>query len=231
MRAKVLSQEEFVLQNVVAIARCLMQREVEQHSSGLELSLVELVREQMRSLARESEGDQTANLLEAAIAIVQKQVQGRLQEDSVQFNFDSYLASVRRTLKFLAREIAQLGERLNQSRKMQRLGERRRLISQSQVPFEVAEVGLRGAIEGLFAFPLTEVCVVDVEQVQPPYQVQGEWFPFLVTAESQSLEFVVDDDGSIFVATENLPERLLELAGEGLMELVNQLYTHPGANL
>ncbi|MBD2054647.1 hypothetical protein H6F88_01145 [Oculatella sp. FACHB-28] len=229
MRVKVLSQEEFVLQNVVAIARCLMQREVEQHSSALELSLVELVREQMRSLSRESEGDQEANLLETAIAIVQKGVQGRLQEDSVQFNFDSYLASVRRTLKFPAREIAELGERLKQSREMQRLGERRRLISQSQVPFEVTEVGLRGAIEGLFAFPLTEVCVVDVGQVQPPYQVKGEWFPFLVTAES--LEFVVDDDGSIFVATENLPERLIELAGEGLMELANQLYGHPGANL
>jgi hypothetical protein len=224
MRFKVLSQEEFVLQNVVAIARCLMQRDVEQHSSGLEVSLVELVRERMRILSRESKGDQEANLLEAAIAIVQEKVQGRLQEQGMGFNFDSYLASVRRTLKFPAREIAELGERLKQSREMQRLGERRRLTSQSQVPFEVAEVGLRGAIQGLFAFPLTEVCVVDVEQVQPPYQVKGEWFPLLVTAEP--LEFVVDDDGSIFVATENLPERLMELAGEELVELANQLYTH-----
>ncbi len=100
---------------------------------------------------------------------------------------------------------------------------RHRLSESSRIPIEITELGLSGFIEGLLAKAFlnnSEGYNINLENLE--YRVEGEWFPFEVMIED--FVFTIDDDGTIFVSVENLPQRLVLKAKEMLQVIANQLY-------
>jgi hypothetical protein len=114
----------------------------------------------------------------------------------------------------------ELGKQLGQVRQREQASNVRE--RHDAVPVEVIEVGTRDRIEGLLACPIPEVHELDLEGLQQSHAVEGEWFPFEVCL--SELQFVLDDDGTIFVAVDNFPDRLVQEAKAGLIELASQLY-------
>jgi len=222
MRFKVFSLEAFVMQSLIKQGQTLLDRDWEKHCVKIELGLTELVKSQMRQLAQEDRDDKQINLLEQAIRVIEQRVQERMAECDFQLCFATYWASVRKALKAPAKEIAELGEKLRQSKRLGRISERQQITSANQVLFEVIEVGLQNAIEGLIAVPLSTVLELNLEGIRQNYPLEGDWFPFQVTV--GKLQFVFDDDGTISVSTENFPEQLLLEARQLLLDLANQSY-------
>ncbi|MBD2066141.1 hypothetical protein H6F93_01120 [Leptolyngbya sp. FACHB-671] len=195
---------------------------MEDYSLGLQWSLVELVRSSMRQLAQSGKVLEHSKLLKAAIEETRTEIQERLQKRGVEFDFDDYFDIVGRTLAFPAKEMSQLGVQLGKSRKSNRIGERQKFLSEAQIPFEVVEIGLRNAIEGLVAFPLARECVLDLERIKQDYRVEGEWCPLGVSTDN--LKFVVDDDGTISISLKNSSETAVKEATEVLIALASQVY-------
>lgn len=222
MRFKLLSQEEFILQNVVDLIQSSVERGSQICSSAVEFGLTELVKEQMRRIAQENDTQRLGDALTLATLDVHKKVEGRLAERNIRFALRPHLSEIETALKYPGKEVAHLKDRLAQARRTHRIGERKRIAEAAQAPFEITEVGLQNSIEALIASPLGQEYEVNLEEVRRSYEVEGEWFPFQVTVEE--LEFVIDDDGTVFISTENFPEKLVMEAKEMLVGLAKHLY-------
>jgi len=227
MRIKVQTQQAFVLRQVVELIRQQLEQENESYSSSIELGLTELVQDSMRSIALEWKGPLEVNLLGQGTLQARRQVEGWLNEDGLEFDLEPYLESVRKTLKYPTREMAQLSRQLWRSRETQRLGKRQEKISADYIRFEVIEMGLSQMIDGLVVAPLVEECELDLDAIESPYQLEGEWFPFEITV--RELQVVLDDDGSLVLSTRNFPEFLLLEAKTIVITLAERLYTIPAA--
>jgi hypothetical protein len=107
------------------------------------------------------------------------------------------------------------------------LGKRQEKISADYIRFEVIEMGLSQMIDGLVVAPLVEECELDLDAIESPYQLEGEWFPFEITV--RELQVVLDDDGSLVLSTRNFPEFLLLEAKTTVITLAERLYTIPAA--
>jgi hypothetical protein len=121
-------------------------------------------------------------------------------------------------------------ERTVGNKKLIESKERRRIADKStssihgaSLAFDVAELGLHGSVEGLLATPTRGVKALNVERVRETYPTHGEWFPFEVSV--GDLLFVIDDDGVIFVSTENFPKDMLERARTILHQVAEALYS------
>ncbi|MBD2123408.1 hypothetical protein [Trichocoleus sp. FACHB-262] len=222
MRFKLLSQEEFILQNVVDLIQSSVVRGSQTYSSAVEFGLTELVKEQMRRIAQENNTQRLGDALELAILDVRQKVDGRLTERHLRFDLRPHIREIETALKYPGKEVTELRGKLARSRGTNRIGERKRIASAAQAPFEITEVGLQNSIEALIAAPVGQVYELNLEEVRRSYEVEGEWFPFQVIVEE--FEFVIDDDGTVFISTENFPEKLVIEAREMLVPLVKLLY-------
>jgi hypothetical protein len=222
MRFKLLSQEEFILQSVVDLIQSSAERGAQTYSSAVEFGLAELVKEQMRRIAQENDAQRLGDPCELAILDVHQKVEGRLAERNLRFDLRPPLGEIQTALKFPGKEVAQLKDRLAQSRRTNRIGERKQIAEANQAPFEVTEVGLQNSIEALVASPVGPMYELNLEEVRRSYEVEGDWFPFQVTI--KEFEFVIDDDGTVFISTENFPEKVVVEAREVLMILSARLY-------
>lgn len=231
MRIRVQSQSTFVLHKVVEFMRHQQEQRPQNYSSSIEMGLTELVRDQMRQSARRAEQPirTESQGLDAAIGSTAGRVQEWMSEFGLkeeEFDLEVYWASVKRRLKYPAREISQLSGQLRQARQTERLGSRQERVSLDQILFEVREIGLRNAIEGVIVTPLVEECGLDLERLeQQQYVVEGEWFPFQL--EFQEWRIVLDDDATLTLSTENLPASLALEARAVVTELAEQLYISP----
>ncbi|HEY9631589.1 MAG TPA: hypothetical protein V6C84_30220 [Coleofasciculaceae cyanobacterium] len=221
MKFQMQNQPAFILNTLVELLPHFSRQEQASYSQIIEFSLAEMVREMMRSIAAQGDNPGERQLLEQAIQRTEQQVQERVP-NQVEFDFAPYLAALRQGLRYPAKEMAELGVELKRSRQVQRTSRTEQLTSASGVPFEVLEVGLPKAIELLIAYPLVETIELDLGPLRESYRVEGEGFPFQVTA--QELTFAIDDDGSIFTCVENFPIRLVANAKEELMALARQVY-------
>nr|WP_290222516.1 hypothetical protein [Trichocoleus desertorum] len=176
----------------------------------------------MRGIAQEDDGYRSGDILGFAIQDVREKLQELLGNRAIGFDFRPYFRSTEATLKFPARELTDLRSRLRLSRRTKRIGERQRIAEAAQAPFEITEVGLQNSIEALIASPVGKVYELNLEEVKRSYEVEGEWFPFQIAVEE--FEFVVDDDGTVFISTENFPEKLVMEAREMLVGLAKRLY-------
>lgn len=62
---------------------------------------------------------------------------------------------------------------------------------------------MEDAVEGIVAVPLGEQgYYLNLEGIKNSYEVEGTQFPFQIA--TGTFVFILDDDGSIFVATDNL---------------------------
>jgi len=117
----------------------------------------------------------------------------------------------------------ELGEKLTESRSLQKLGAKEELAADPTRRFDIYPLGLREAIYGLLAKPTGDYeWDIDGLREQEDWQLQGDWFPYELIVDE--FIFVIDDDGSIFVSTANLPRELREKAGGLLQRVIRRLY-------
>ncbi|MBD2057819.1 hypothetical protein H6F88_17640 [Oculatella sp. FACHB-28] len=176
----------------------------------------------MRQLAQSGKFQEHSMLSKAAIKATNTEIQERLSKHRIEFDFADYFDIVQRTLELPAKEMSKLGVELGKSRRLNRIGDRQKFLSEAQIPFEVIELGLRDAIEGLIASPLAKECVLDLGRIKQDYRVEGEWCPFGVSTDN--LKFVVDDDGTISISLKNSSETAVKEAKEVLIALASQVY-------
>lgn len=214
-------QFAFVLAKVVAWMSEATTPEQGSYSQIMEFAVRELVQETMRVLALESESGARGELLNDAIEKVEERVQAKLPI-TVRFSTEEYQASLRNGLRFPAREISDLANRLRQSDWQEHPEYREGHHSQDGVLFRIITVGQAGAVEALIAQPFVPFVELEIDRIREMYEVEGKYFPFQVKI--GELQFVIDDDGQIYTCTKNFPEGLLEQAKVGVKALAYQVY-------
>jgi hypothetical protein len=165
-----------------------------------------------------------------AMKMVMGKVNDVLATNDIEVNLNGYVAAVREKLAFPAKEIYRLGEQLGTSRRAQRLGTKEELVSESGSPFIIHELGLREAIQGLLVEPSQDRMELNFDALgrHEGWRLEGEWFPYELYADD--FVFVIDDDGSIFVPTANLPPELQHRASDLLKHIAELLYNRQSAS-
>jgi hypothetical protein len=224
MKIKRTAPEVQRVEAIVEMAAALVEMgEQRQYSQSIEFTLMELVRDEMRATAQEESWlPNSDELLERAIHRVVQKVENAIGTRSVELDFAKYVRTLREKLDFPAREIQKLSERLTESRQTEKLGTKKTILSDSGNQLIVHELGLREATQGLLVESPEDRNEIDVDRLreQPGWRIEGEWFPYELFAEE--LIFVIDDDGSIFVSTVNLPLDVRHRA-DGLLRRVAEL--------
>lgn len=217
---QVISDQEFILQWMMQF---LIKRADTNNPNNLilQLTLTELVKQVMRELARDEESHCfEGNLLQKAVQITSQKIQERTEPARLQLDLSLYFQRIYRSQRLVAREMTELGFRLQQAWQGEILRPPR-VITNALVPFEIAELGLREVPEGLIAYPLT-LCQLNMEQVHQDYQVHGMNFPWEVVV--NEFVFVVEADGSIITFLEGFPSSFFEQSQAALIHLATALY-------
>ena len=217
---QVISDREFILQRVV---RMLLENTETSNDSNLllQLALTELVKQVMRELAQDSEADHLqGKLLQAALQTTTQLLEART-ETAIPCDLSPYFARIARSLRWVAKEMTDLGLRLRQARQGEVM-RAPRVVSDTPVPFQITELGTRGTLEGLIAHPLT-ASRLHLEAIRQSYRVRGIGYPWEV--EVEGITFIVEADGSIVTFLEGFPESVIERAMLALTQLARDLYT------
>ncbi len=215
-----LSDREFILQGVV---RILAQNREASNASNLilQLALTELVKQIMRELAQDPEGDHLrGDLLRKAIQTMARLIGERVEEANLSAVLSPYLERIYKSQRGVAKEMTKLGIQLRDARQGEVLRPPR-AMSNTSVPFRITELGIRGNPEGLIAQPLA-ACRLNLERVRQEYRVQGLGYPKEVQIEG--ITFVVDADGSVIIFLEGFPASVIEQARSALEQLAYTLY-------
>lgn len=99
----------------------------------------------------------------------------------------------------------------------------------SRVNFEIIEIGFDNFLEGLIASPILsdlDEYTINLGNIPEEFFLRDNQFyhfPFEISHNSGFL-FILDDDGTIFIFVENLPNESLVKAGNLLVELAAHLY-------
>lgn len=215
------------LEAIAEMAAALVEHgDQKKYSMGIEFALAELVRDEMRTLAQAERWLPNASqLLDLAVDSVMERVEVALGHRRIGLDFKKYIAAVREKLAFPAKEIQKLSAQLGESRQTHKLGSKEELVSDAGSHLVVHELGLRDAIQGLLVEASEDRTELNLDNLreQPNWRLQGEWFPYELYADD--FIFVIDDDGSIFVSTANLPLELRHRASELLRRIADLLYT------
>ena len=224
MKIKIISQVSFVTNDLVKLIKSFLEQGKEGHSSAMELELAELTKFYLRKIAQG--GNYVFNkrdIFEQASNITEEKVQNKLKDYQIQFDFTQYFVNIKEDLKYPVKELTDLKGKLLQSREVKRIGEKRRIDNELEIPVEIIELGLRDYIEGLVAFPLVEECEIDLKKVKENYEIEDNWFPYELN--DDGFTFVLDD-GTIFISTENFPRVLIVKVREKLEKLARHLYAN-----
>ncbi len=211
MKERRITGSEVIIDSIVALAQSASLAQHESKMSiSLDFALTELVRGEMRLMAQDnSQFGRSDDFLRAAFRRVTTKVETALDAKDIRLDLHEYEKQLIEKLRFPAKEIQTLGEKLAQSRRSQKLGAKEELAVDGVHHFIVHELGLREAIHGLLVEPTAQVTEINVAALreQKTWRVEGEWFPYEVVADD--FVFVIDDDGSIFVSTVNLPGEIV----------------------
>ncbi|MBD3886608.1 hypothetical protein IFO70_33605 [Phormidium tenue FACHB-886] len=221
MRMTVQSQEEFIWSQLVELICQLDDRSEGSYSQMIEFTLQELVRLSMRAIAIDPDYGGKQPLLEQAMQQVQQQLQERLG-NRVEFSWSAYSEGLRQSLKYPAREVAELAARRRQWRQQERGNHRTIVQTDAGVTVEIIRVGRAEAVEALLVQPQSQQVEVRLDEFSELYEVEGDWFPFQVTVEE--LPFVINSDGGIYTCTHNFPASLLEQAQQAIVRLAQLIY-------
>jgi hypothetical protein len=225
LKLRVVSEEQFITASIADALKNLKQdagNEGIAYSTTIESSIAELVRLEMRKIAQKTElgmSPEGGDLLSQAIQAAQL----KLKMSGADSDLRNYLNRIRTALRTSANEIFQLGSELRRSKDTERIGKPVPFSSKAQVQYEIKEVGLQGAIEGLLAYPLSDGFEIDMEMMKALYKVEGDWFPFGLNKDG--FVYVIDDDGSAFVATQHFSAELIGEARNILRQIADELYT------
>jgi len=185
----------------------------------------ETVKQSMRQLAQESRPSRNWNdLLRHAIDISRDELLASLSQSGESFDLEPYFQNAQVSLKSVAREIHRLQENLLESRAAKRVHEKVLPDEDNETldaPFEITPIGLLDSIDGYLASPTSPSGEINLDAISAHFQLEGDWFPYEINVEDMA--FVVDDDGSVFVSTENFPREYLKRACETLEQIATLL--------
>ncbi len=183
----------------------------------------------MRRLAQQPSGcGWWQDLLRSAIDNTLEGVQAATGGQRMRFDLEPYLREASTSLQSVAKEICRLSGKLRESRTAKRVYDKARLTEETgeaedDLSFEIRELGLLDSIEGLLAIPVDDSGTINIDAIKEDYEVMGDWFPYeVIFGESV---YVVDDDGTVFVSTENFPREYLERVRETLAGIASRLYS------
>lgn len=215
-----LSDHEFILQGVVHILS-ESRDTINASNLVLQLALTELVKQVMREMAQDAEGDNLrGDLLRKAIQLTAQRIGERAEVPDLSTTLSPYFERIYKSQRAVAREMTELGVHLRAARQGEAL-RLPRVVTDAPVPFRITEMGTRGNTEGLIAQPLSN-CRLNLNRVQQEYQVRGMGYPQEV--EIEGMTFVIDTDGSIMIFLEGFPRAVIEQAGGALDQLARNLY-------
>jgi hypothetical protein len=219
-------QDQFIADSVAALIEegTRDPRAQETYSSAVGSGVDEIMRYNLRQLSQEgSRFGRWEELLRHASERSEDQLNRALQARGITFDLSPYLSHASKSLAPAARELFILNRKLSESKLKMRIPDKVPVAApHTRLLFTVTPLGLLGSVEGLLASPSPEVKSLQIERLRDEYSTSGEWFPFEVSVEN--LLFVIDDDGSIFVSTENYPPEMLDRAKTILHELARFLY-------
>jgi hypothetical protein len=219
-------QEQFVVNSLVKLVADLAEkgRARDTYNSAVGNGVDELVRQNLRQLSQDGRGFRRGEeLLSAAIEKSRGQIKRGLDEKRLLLDLSQYLNHAKVSLINPAIELFDLNRKLVESKSRKRVADKfKAKTHDDRHTYEVSELGLLGSVEGLLATPTSDVKSLNIERVRENYSTQGEWFPFEVIA--GDLLFVIDDDGVIFVSTENFPRDMMEGAMAILHQIAEILY-------
>lgn len=192
-------------------------------------SLSELVRLHMREVAvnQVEKALLWDDLIEQAVSLARTELSniGGSRSSSRLRTLNSCLPPIKKELESIAKEIAKLQNarvRVNDP-----FDEKPQLAVDSVDASQVALLGSPDNIRGFF-IPLpnsTDAAGLDLEAVHSFATVRGEWFPFEI--EIWETTVVLDDDGSLYVSTENLPSNLVKTSYESIQRIAEAIYVTP----
>jgi len=228
MKYKIISSRKYILDNIneLAHAATFNKDKSVTYSSSIDFAVSELVKEDIRKQAQRSKVNVSSkNLLSEAIDSTKQTIIENIDDDELSYEILKYIKDAKRRLEFTAKEISELKDQLDRSKEEMRIGEKIMVATEKQVAYEIIEIGLRDSIEGLLVNPLIDEYEIDLHRIHQEYIVEGDWFPFQIYFGEYM--FVLDDDGSIYVSTQNLPEKMLSEARALIENLANVLYGRP----
>lgn len=225
MKLEVVSEKRCILKNMAGFLQGRRQEDEtpKRFSSILKYLSDELIKVNMRKIAqRRGNTFSESQIVDEAIAQTEREVRSHFQGNA-SFDMKRYTRGARDDLKPLARELFELKGELAAARKTERIGDRAIVAGQMKVPFEIIEIGLRGLIEGMLAMPQVDEFTLSTDHLEHFMRAEDPRFP--IEIQIQDFTYVIDDDGSIYVDTENLPEKLVNHARVTLVELCKKVYT------
>lgn len=223
MKLKINSQERLILNSIVEIINNLTDEGKKSYNNLIEFAIFGLAQNEIDKIAQEAEYNDEKLILSKAIRRTHKKILDEFEEHKLSFQIDDYLKNVRSRLKSSAKEIAKFVSLSAESKKKNKTRKETKLSSKNQIPFEIIELGLPGSIDGLLSRPLIDQFEITLEKIKDNLEVtDDEWFPFQVN--KGEFIFIIDDDGTIFISTENFPKPLLSQAKEQLKQLASQIY-------
>lgn len=188
-------------------------------------SLSDFVRLLMRQAARSTTGMdfQGAALLETSIEKALAHLSQSIGTDNIHV-LGHYFPLIRERLKYTAQEMAKLRT------EHQKLSENfaTKTESRSEVPssttFSMTTLRSVDEAQGFWALPVPsdQIIQLDLNYLQSIGQVKGDWFPFEVSVDE--LNFVIDDDGSVYIPTGHLPEQLVEAQYQKITRVLTGAY-------
>ena len=221
---RVFSQRELLLRNLVE--RIQSSVEVGRSSSMIvAYELGQLVRILMRELACSEEDYTTQSMLFQAIEMAESEITSRAGDAAL--HFDLGLDPLRQKHQSTAKEMTLLSERLHQARQQEVVRPPTLVVSETEVPFRVMDLGSREALEGLIVVALADEYSLNLEQIRQDYEVYGDWFPFQVTVglEGAAITCIIIEDGSILTFLAGFPTGLIEQVRGAIQRLARSLYT------
>jgi hypothetical protein len=224
MKEKVSSERKFILDAIAQEAsRKRGNAQVEQYSNIVQYSVDELIRSNLRQLAqRRDRGGNEKEMMDYSVRMAEEAIHAEMTLRGAEFDSRKYTNQILKELAPIAKEMFDLGTELLHSRETERIGERESFHDEAHFPFEVVEIGLKGSIEGLIAAPTAEEFHLSLGSIDHFCKNDDKRFPLEI--EIDKFLYIVDDDGSAFISTENFPDALISEARRYLIELCKQIY-------
>jgi len=160
-------------------------------------------------------------LISTSITQIENDLKEHLETEKTDY-LKRYYENAQKEYAYIGKELSELKNSLFEAKRDDRLGNKEFFTTNASVEYEVIEIGLKESIEGLMIIPRADELRVNLEGISNFIQNGQRYFPFEIRIEG--FVFILDDDGSIYIQTENYPKGLVEEAKKYIIDLAEQIY-------
>ncbi len=219
------SQDKFIREHIISEFKNDPEKDPGSYSNIINYSIDELIKINIIKTARGTDGNVSKrDILDESIELTELSILEEGERHNMHSDVRKYFDDAQTKYGPLSNEISKLKQQLFASKEDERVGEIFSIVTESQFPYEVGEIGLKDSIEGLILTPFPDSFQIDMGRAYHKYDVAGEWYPFEIKIDY--LTFVLDDDGTIYISTENYPKDLMEKTKVTLKELASEIYSN-----